>query len=210
MDGPTSAPTSKVFFRRPYFGIAQRTLTPEISIVDYDGIHPAVATLSEPLDVAIDLCEVAGITPYSTVLVTGLGPIGLMAVRLAKLAGAGKIYASTFSQRKKRNAVALEFGADELLYEDEVPLAQRQFKIAPDRILSTTPPPSIAGCIGPAALGAIIAYIGVGHAESDKMTIPANEFHFKNCSCEVPSRHRRCGHRSRSISCAASASTAKN
>ena len=169
----------KSFFARPYFGIAERMLSPEISVLDYDGMSPEVATLSEPLGVAIDLCETAGITPYSTVLVAGLGPIGLMAVRLAKLAGAAKIYASTFSPREKRNELALEFGADELLFEDEKPLAERKLDPAPDRILSTVPPSFIGGCVAPAARGAVIVYIGVGHGATDRVTFPANDFHFK-------------------------------
>jgi threonine dehydrogenase-like Zn-dependent dehydrogenase len=169
----------KSMFARPYFGIAEKMVAPEISLVAYQDIDPAVASLSEPLGVAIDLCEVAGITAYSTVLVVGLGPIGLMALRLAKLAGARRIYASTFSQRERRNQVALEYGADELLYEDEHPLESRKLEPPPDRILITAPPPAIRTCVGPAAAGAILTYIGVGHAESDHVTFPANEFHFK-------------------------------
>jgi threonine dehydrogenase-like Zn-dependent dehydrogenase len=169
----------KSFFGRPYFGIAERMVAPEISVLPYDDLDPAVATLSEPLGVAIDLCETAGITPYSTVLVVGLGPIGLMAVRLAKLAGAAHIYAATYSKRKRRNELALEFGADELLYEDEAPLQSRKLDSPPDRILITSPPPSIGTCIAPAATGAVLAFIGVGHGESDRATLPANEFHFK-------------------------------
>ena len=167
------------FFAKPYFGLAERMLVPEVSVLNYEGIPPAVATLSEPLGVAIDLCETAGVTPYSTVLVTGLGPIGLMAVRLAKLAGAAKIYASTYSARTKRNSLAMEFGADELLFEDETPLAERRLVPAPDRILSTVPPSFIGGCVVPAAKGAVIAYIGVGHGDTDHVSFPANDFHFK-------------------------------
>jgi threonine dehydrogenase-like Zn-dependent dehydrogenase len=169
----------KSFFARPYFGIAERMAAPEISVLAYTGLDPAVATLSEPLGVAIDICETAGITPYSTVLVVGLGPIGLMAVRLAKLAGAAHIYASTFSKRERRNQLALEYGADELLFEDEKPLHTRKLDPPPDRILITAPPPAIGTCIAPAAKGAVLAYIGVGHGASDQVTFPANEFHFK-------------------------------
>jgi threonine dehydrogenase-like Zn-dependent dehydrogenase len=143
------------------------------------GLDPAVATLSEPLGVAIDLSQVADITPYSTVLVVGLGPIGLMALRLAKLAGASRIYASTYSQQERRNQLALDFGADELLFEDEKPLQSRKLDPPPDRILITAPPPSIGTCVTPAARGAILAYIGVGHGDSDRVSFPANEFHFK-------------------------------
>lgn len=164
---------------RPYLGLAERMVSPTISVVDYSGMDPAIACLSEPLGVAIDVCEVANLTPYSTVLVSGLGPIGLMALRLAKLAGVQKIYASTFSFEEKRNALALEFGADELLFEDEIPLRERKLDPAPDRILSSAPPPSVAGCVPCAAVGAIIVFIGVGHGETDRITLAANEFHFK-------------------------------
>lgn len=169
----------KSFFRKPYFGLAERMLSPTQSVLDYSGIDPAVASLSEPLGVAIDMCEVAQITPYSTVLVVGLGPIGLMAIRLAKLAGAAKIYASTFSKRERRNAMAREFGADELFYEDEIPLAQRQLAQPPDKILSTAPPNTLHACVPVAAMGAHIVFIGVGHGETDRITLPGNDFHFK-------------------------------
>jgi len=176
---PNACMDIKSFFRRPYLGMAERMVTPELSILGYNGLDPAVATLSEPLGVALDLTETAGITPYSVVLVVGLGPIGLMSLRLAKLAGAARIYASTFSRSEHRNALAVEFGADELLYEDEIPLARRKLDPPPDRILNSAPPPSIGQAVGPAALGAVIAFIGVGHGETDRITLPANEFHFK-------------------------------
>lgn len=169
----------KSFFAAPHFGLAEYMPTPEISVLEYSGLSPEVACLSEPLGVALDLCTVADLTPRSVVLVAGLGPIGLMAVRLAKLAGAAKIYATSFSAREKRNALAVEFGADELLFEDEIPLAERKLDPAPDRILSTVPPSFVGGCVGPAARGAVVAYIGVGHGESDFIRFPANEFHFK-------------------------------
>lgn len=169
----------KSFFAGSHFGIAERMPAPEISVLEYDGLSPEVACLAEPLGVAVDLCEVAGIGPRSVVLVTGLGPIGLMAVRLAKLAGAAKIYASTFSGREKRNALALELGADELLFEDEKPLSDRKLDPAPDRILSTTPPSTVGCCVAAAARGAVITYIGVGHGGVDRITLPADDFHFK-------------------------------
>jgi L-iditol 2-dehydrogenase len=179
-DGRTDLCTDvKSFFARPYFGLAERMTSPEISVLPYRDLEPAVATLSEPLAVAIDLCEVAGITPTSTVLVVGLGPIGLMAVRLAKLAGASRIYAATFSKRERRNQLALEFGADELVYEDEKPLQSRKLDPPPDRILITAPPPAIAACVALAPRGAVLAFIGVGHGVTDQVVLPANEFHFK-------------------------------
>jgi threonine dehydrogenase-like Zn-dependent dehydrogenase len=41
------------------------------------------------------------------------------------------------------------------------------------------PPSFIGACVEPAAKGAVIAYIGVGHGETDTIVLPANTFHFK-------------------------------
>jgi len=167
------------FFRRPYLGLADRMTAPAISVVPYEGMSPEVASLSEPLAVAVDMLEVAPVRVGSVVLVVGLGPIGLMALRLAKLGGAGKIYAATFSGRTARNQAALDFGADELLYEDEEPLAERKLDPPPDCILNTAPPTSIASCVEPSALGGTIVFIGLGHGATDRIELPANRFHFK-------------------------------
>jgi len=167
------------FFRKPYFGLAQKMPSPTISLVDYSELDPAVATLSEPLTVAIDMCQIAKIDHYSNVLVIGLGPIGLMAIRLAKLAGARKISAVTFSGRERRNSLAIEFGADELLYEDDVPLRERKLDPPPDKILSTALPCSLGDCVPTAAMGALLVFIGVGHGETERISLPGNEFHFK-------------------------------
>jgi threonine dehydrogenase-like Zn-dependent dehydrogenase len=73
----------------------------------------------------------------------------------------------------------LEFGADELLFEDEKSLESRKLDPPPDRILITSPPTSIGTCVAPAALGAILTFIGVGHGDTDRAVLAANEFHFK-------------------------------
>ncbi|MFD0679677.1 MULTISPECIES: NAD(P)-dependent alcohol dehydrogenase [unclassified Paenibacillus] len=49
------------------------------------------ATLVEPLSVGIHACRRAGLEAGSTVLITGMGPVGLTAIIAAKALGAGKI-----------------------------------------------------------------------------------------------------------------------
>ena len=58
-------------------GMAEELIAPSISAIPYEGISPAVASLQEPLGVAIDLTNVADLSADSNVLVMGLGPIGL-------------------------------------------------------------------------------------------------------------------------------------
>ena len=50
-----------------------------------------VATLAEPLSVGIHAMNRGNVKPNSTVLITGMGPVGLMAIVAAKAYGAGHI-----------------------------------------------------------------------------------------------------------------------
>jgi len=102
-----------------------------------------------------------------------------MAVRLAKLAGASRIYAVSYSHLARRNDLARAFGADEILYEDKKPLANHAFAEAPDRFYVTTPPQVLPGMFGVAAKGAILTYIGIAHGAGARVEFDANDFHFK-------------------------------
>ena len=75
------------------------------------------------------------------VLVLGCGPIGLMALQMAKAGGARKIYAAEFSTATARCEMAKKFGADEIIYTDKVKLEDYKFeKGGVDRVLVTAPP----------------------------------------------------------------------
>lgn len=73
------------------------------------------AALVEPLACVVRGMEETGIQPGDTVAVLGVGQIGLMFVRLCKLAGAKVI---AIGRRPARLEVALEMGADVLLRSD--------------------------------------------------------------------------------------------
>ena len=49
------------FFFLESFGMAEYMLAPAISAIPYEGLDPGVATLSEPLGVALDIVRVADI-----------------------------------------------------------------------------------------------------------------------------------------------------
>lgn len=69
--------------------------------------------LLEPLGVALHAIDLAKLRVAEPVVVLGCGPIGLMIMRLAKLAGAGPIYA--VDQFGWRLDAAREWGADEVI-----------------------------------------------------------------------------------------------
>jgi len=163
----------------PFFGMAEEMISPAISAIAYEGITAPEACLSEPLGVAIDMFRLADVEVGSHVLVSGLGPIGLMALCLARISGAEKIYACDLSSAGIRLETAKRFGADEIIEIDKTPLEKYDFKEKPDRFLVSSPPKTLPLMMKIAAKGAVISYIGIKYGEGAKVTFDANEFHFK-------------------------------
>jgi len=167
------------FFCLESFGMAEFMLAPAICAIPYEGLDPGEATLSEPLGVALDVVRVADIEPGNNILVMGPGPIGLMAVRLAKMAGADKVFVSALSNTGRRNQLALEFGADVVIEVDKTPLEEYDFGCRIDRVVSTTPPATLGSAVKVTAKGAIISFIGLTGTGNPEICFNADEFHFK-------------------------------
>ncbi len=72
-------------------------------------LTPEIAAIQEPMGNAVLAAFVEEITG-ETVLVTGCGPIGLMAVAICRLAGATRVYATDINP--ERRAMAKALGAD--------------------------------------------------------------------------------------------------
>jgi L-iditol 2-dehydrogenase len=77
------------------------------------GVSDADGALLEPLGVALHAVGLAHLRPGASVGVFGCGPIGLLIVRLARLAGAGFVLATDPLGHRRSAAVA--FGADVVL-----------------------------------------------------------------------------------------------
>jgi len=138
-------------------GFAEYLIAPDEVCVPYEGLSLAAATMIEPLGVAFDLVKVSDIELGSTVMVVGIGTIGLCALRLAKLRGAAKVIAVSTRGRARRDAAARAYGADEIVYADEDFSACRA-----DRILCTAPPEAMPGLLKNLHVGGVLSYIGEG------------------------------------------------
>lgn len=77
---------------------------------DRDEVDPTLLALAEPVSCCLNGARQVNVRPGDTVVVLGTGPIGLIHVALARLAGATRIYASG---RPGRLEPALAMGADE-------------------------------------------------------------------------------------------------
>ncbi len=71
------------------------------------------AALIEPVAVLIHSLELAALEPGETVAVMGAGPIGLLAVKMAKLRGASKVICCDMIAHRLERALAL--GADQVI-----------------------------------------------------------------------------------------------
>ena len=77
------------------------------------GITPAEAALCEPFSVALHAIKQAGDLTGKAVLVSGCGPIGVLVIVAARLAGAAKIIATDITTHSL--SVAAKFGCDDCI-----------------------------------------------------------------------------------------------
>lgn len=89
--------------------------------VKAEGLTPAEAAMAEPLSVALHAVGRAGGLMGARVLVTGCGPIGVLAILAARRAGAEEIIATDIAENGL--AFALRAGADTVLNTAEAPEA---------------------------------------------------------------------------------------
>ena len=77
-----------------------------------DGLSPEVAALQEPMGNAVHACFVEEIAGQS-VAVLGCGPIGLMAIAVARISGARRVFATDLNP--ERLEMARRMGADDVI-----------------------------------------------------------------------------------------------
>ncbi|MCA1187192.1 MULTISPECIES: alcohol dehydrogenase catalytic domain-containing protein [unclassified Saccharopolyspora] len=108
-------PSGRCFGSPPVHGTIRGTLVVDAELVHRvpPGTDPAVAALVEPLAVACWAVRRAGVVSGASVLVTGAGPIGQLAVAAARAAGAARIVLTDVDRR--RLDLAAGAGADEVL-----------------------------------------------------------------------------------------------
>jgi len=91
---------------REWLAWPERCLVPlPASLSDADG------AMLEPLGVALHAVDLAHLRPGSRVGVFGCGPIGLLALQVARLAGAARLFATDLAERPHRLEAARRLGA---------------------------------------------------------------------------------------------------
>lgn len=161
-------------------GYSDYMIVPEQAMVAFEGLDYQEAALAEPLGVAMDLFYTTGIDVNDDVAVVGLGPIGLMAIALAKAAGARNIYAVQHSGRSKaRIELARKLGATDIILTSETDIFKYPFpRGGLNKIMVTAAPAVLPDMMKIAVYGGIIGFLGIDLQNGD-ITFNANEFHFK-------------------------------
>jgi len=161
-------------------GYADYIVAPEQALVPFDGLEFSEAALAEPLGVAMDLFYTTGIELNDDVAVVGLGPIGLMALALAKAAGARNIYAIQRNGKSKaRIELAKKLGATDVILTSETDLESYPFpRGGVNKIMVTAVPAVIPDMMKIALYGGIISFLGIDMKHGE-ITFNANDFHFR-------------------------------
>ncbi len=89
----------------------------------FEGIDPVTASMVEPLAVAIRGVRKLNLRPLGSLVVFGMGAIGLFSAAYARAMGAGRIAVAARRRNSVRNqaaeAAALALGADEVYYTED-------------------------------------------------------------------------------------------
>jgi L-iditol 2-dehydrogenase len=129
-----------------------------------DPLSDAGAALIEPLSVGIWACRKAGVTTGSRVLVTGAGPIGVLAGLVARASGAAHVAVTDLNAA--RLAQALDLGIDQA-----VPAGTDLADVGADVLLECTGVEAVAGA-GITALRPAGTAVLVGMGANAQMTLP--------------------------------------
>ncbi|MFH0520045.1 NAD(P)-dependent alcohol dehydrogenase [Streptomyces sp. M41] len=175
----------------------------EYVAVDEDFAHPVpepltaeTAALLEPLSVGVWASRKGRITPGSRVLVTGAGPIGLVAVQTARAFGATEVVVTDIAPH--RLDLAIRLGATATVDVRETPLADTGYE--PDVLLECSGVPAVVDeAIRTVGRAGRAVLVGMG---GDRVPLPLA--HVQNFEIEVTGTFRYAGTWPTAIALAAS------
>ncbi|MBN6204719.1 NAD(P)-dependent alcohol dehydrogenase [Staphylococcus saprophyticus] len=133
------------------------------------------ATLNEPFSVGVQACKRANVQPGSTVVIMGMGPVGLMAVVAAKAFGATKIIVSDLE--KIRLDEALKLGATHAINIKEEDVATRINEITKGKGVNYAfetagNPIALQNALVALNNGGTLAIVGLPQQENIELNIP--------------------------------------
>ena len=96
----------------PWGGMGELVIVKDHTAIKLpDDVTDQQGALIEPAAVAVHAVDRSGLQPGGSILVTGAGPIGALAVLAARAAGAGRIFVSEPNPNRRRRIEGLNVGA---------------------------------------------------------------------------------------------------
>lgn len=147
-----------------------------------DGLDPEVAVLTEPLAAVLRGVKALQLTAADSLLIHGAGPIGLIAVILAKQLGVRQIIVSQTSAARRE--LAARFGADVTVdpRAEDLParvLTETAGRGADCTLVATPVPALFPQSLRTAALGGRINFFAGLPSGRGELTLDANLVHYK-------------------------------
>jgi len=172
-----SAPPVAGWVRMPAMGFAEAMIAPARAVVPAPNMDPLAAMLAEPCGVAVDMIKVAEIGLTDRVLVVGAGPIGLMALAIARRLTTGPIVVANRSVGKL--AIAQRLGADAVVCTATDALATCGEPYGGfDRVLVTAPPEVLPDSLTATAYGGYVVFIGSNFRSGGVIQLDTHALHF--------------------------------
>ena len=162
-------------------GMGEYLVVPATMVVSCAGLGAMEACLVEPLTVCVHAVQATKLPVCGTLAVWGIGPLGLMSIRVAKYLGAGKVIAVASRRDSARNAhrasVAKALGADEVLYSNDADFRE-QFAAQAQRIdaaLVTSPPKTLPLAVETVSYGGRVVPIGIDLGGNSVVSLDVDE-----------------------------------
>ena len=165
-------------------GISEELVVHENMLNIYTDIDPLIATMVEPLAVAIRGVNKLKLRPMASVAVFGMGAIGLFSAAYARFLGAGRIAMFARDPHSQRNAVAQaaasDLGADEFYYTaDQDYVARAMDRGQFDAAIIAAPPAMCADAMRLVNYGGTVLAMGVSFGDGGKVELDVSDMVFQ-------------------------------
>lgn len=164
-------------------GMSEEMVVHENMLNVFTDIDPVVASMVEPLAVAIRGIQELNLRPLSSIAIFGMGAIGLFSAAYARVMGAGRIAMIARNPGTQRNqaaaAAALDLGADEIFYTaNQNYIEDALQKGAFDAVIVAAPPSMCADAMKLVKYGGKVLAMGVTFGDDACATLDVNDMVF--------------------------------
>jgi L-iditol 2-dehydrogenase len=146
------------------------------------GLDPDLAVLMEPIAAVLRGVDAIELWSADTLVIAGAGPIGLIALLLARLRGVARVVVSQPSEGRRE--LARQLGADEVIDPRASDVVKEVLRVTDgrgaDAVMVTTPVPEVfAQSLELAAVGGRINFFAGLPASAGRIPLEANLVHYR-------------------------------